>query len=114
MFQHLFHRTKTPQPRFAQTLFIALIAVFVIILRTNPVVGLAGLGTTLLIAATLVELNRERIWTDYAKSFKKRKGLKNSLTAPNRIYYTVNIVFLWPFIAFLGLVCIYVACNYPS
>jgi hypothetical protein len=112
MFQHLFHQHKTPQPRFAQGLFLVLVAAFVIILRGRPVVGLTGLGTTLILAAGLVEANRGRIWTDYKKAYRKQKGLRGRLTAPDKIYYQINIYLLWPFIAFLGAVCLYVAANY--
>jgi hypothetical protein len=104
MFQHLFHRRKKPTYHFAPTIFLGLIAIFVIILQLRPVVGLAGLGTTLILAASLVILNRERIWLDYKKSYKKKKGLPGHLTKPNSIYYTINIFLLWPFIAALGVV----------
>ena len=109
MFQHLFHRPKKPQYRFAPTVFLGLIAVFIVILQMRPVLGLAGLGTTLILAAALVILNRERIWFDYKKSYKKKKGLHGKLTKPSSIYYSMSVFLLWPFIAGLGVVSLIAA-----
>ena len=114
MFQHLFRRHKSPRPRFAPGLLLALIAVFVIILNSRPIVGLTGLGTTLVLAAALVELNRQRIWIDYKKSYKKQKGLAGRFTAPSITYYQINVLLLWPFIGLLGLACLYAAYVYQS
>jgi len=105
----LFVRHKTPQPRFAPSLFVGLLAVFVIMGQARPLVGLVGIGTTLVVAATLVELNRRRIWEDYRKSYRKHKGMSALWTKPNDLYYNLNVVFLWPFIFFLGVVCLYAA-----
>jgi hypothetical protein len=114
MFQHLFHRHKTPQPRFGQLVFLLLIGVFVIILQSRPVLGLTGLGTTLVIAAALVELNAERIWTDYKKVYKKSKGWRGRFTAPDPRYYQLNVYFLWPFIGLLGIVALWAAYLYAA
>ena len=105
----LFVRHKTPAPKFAPTLFLALLAVFTIVGQMKPVIGLVGLGTTAILAAALVLLNRRRIWDEYKKIYKKRRGFKGHFTKPDEIYYTINVVFLWPFILFLGCVCIWVA-----
>ena len=106
---NLFVRHKKPQPQFAQGLFLGLIVAFTIVGESKPIVGLAGLGTTLIVAAALVELNRQRIWEDYRKTYRKRKGLAGMWTEPNMVYYTINVAFLWPFIAFLGVTCIFTA-----
>ncbi|GAC1602030.1 MAG: hypothetical protein NVS3B29_04580 [Candidatus Saccharimonadales bacterium] len=70
---------------------------------------MAGLGTLLIIGGALVEINRQRIWENYGKQYRKRKGLKNFWTKPNHTYYTINVLFLWPFIIFLGVICLWVA-----
>ncbi len=102
---HLFTRHKTPAPRFAPGLFLGLMLSFVVLGQSRPAFGLVGLGTVLITSGSLIILNRERIWENYKKTYKKR-GLKGLWTKPNPIYYTINIVFLWPFIIFLGFVCL--------
>jgi hypothetical protein len=105
----LFIRHKSPDPQFAPALFLLLITVFTVIVQFKPVLGLAGLGTTSTLSACLVLLNRKRIWEEYLKAYHKRKGLAGSLTAPNQIYYAINVAFLWPLILFLGVCCLYIA-----
>jgi uncharacterized membrane protein len=105
---NMFRRHKTPGPRFAPSLFFGLLAIFAILGQPKPIVGLVGIGTTLIITAVLVELNRERIWDNYRKSYRKQKS-KSRLTAPNRLYYNINVMFLWPFILFLGIICLWAA-----
>ncbi|MDB5178469.1 MAG: hypothetical protein JWN01_412 [Patescibacteria group bacterium] len=109
LISHFFVRHKTPEPRFAPGLFLGLLSAFVILGGAKPVVGLVGVGTTLIVTAVLVELNRQRIWDDYLKTYRKQKGLKSIWRKPNPIYYTINIVFLWPFILFLGFICLWAA-----
>jgi len=106
---HLFTHHKTPKPRFAPGLFLGFLVAFVLLGQTKPVFGLVGLGTTLIVTGVLVELNRQRIWDDYVKAYRKRKGLKGILTKPNEIYYTINVLFLWPLIIFLGFICLWSA-----
>jgi hypothetical protein len=107
--QNLFVRHKVPQPRFAPALFIGLLAMFSLLGQAKPVFGLVGLGTVSILAAALVELNRERIWEGYRKAYRQQKGARGLLTRPNPMYYTINVLFLWPFILFLGVVCLYAA-----
>jgi hypothetical protein len=102
-------RHKTPAPRFAPGLFLGLLVAFTLIGESRPVIGLVGLGTTLIITAVLIELNRQRIWDDYKKAYKKTKGVSGLWTKPNPVYYTINVVFLWPFIIFLGVVSLWAA-----
>lgn len=109
LFSHLFMRHKTPEPRFAPGLFVALVALFGSMGQTRPVVALAGVGTVLLLSGVLVELNRVRIWEGYLKTYKKKRGIKSFWTKPSHMYYTINVLFLWPFIMFIGLVCIWAA-----
>ncbi len=109
LISHLFHRHKTPAPNFAPGLFLGLLVAFTILGQTKPIVALAGLGTTLVATGVLIELNRVRIWDNYRAEFKKNKGLKGLWAKPNPVYYTINVVFLWPFIIFLGVVCLWAA-----
>ena len=109
LISHLFTRHKTPAPRFAPGLFVGLLVAFTLLGQTKPVFGLVGLGTTLIVTAVLIELNRARIWDTYRASFKQRKGVRGIWTRPDPIYYTINVVFLWPFIIFLGILCLWAA-----
>jgi hypothetical protein len=104
-----FFHPKVPAPRFAPGLFLALLAVFAILGQDKPVVGLVGLGTTMLVAGILVILNRKRIWETYRKQYKKTRGLALWLTGPAEIWYTVNVWVLWPSIVLLGVFCLYAA-----
>jgi len=109
LISHLLTHHKTPQPRFAPGVFLGFILAFVMLGQSSPVFGLAGLGTTLVVAGVLVELNRQRIWDNYAKSYRKLKGYKGIWTKPSPVYYTINVLFLWPLIIFLGFVCLWAA-----
>jgi hypothetical protein len=109
LISHLLMRHKTPEPRFAPGVFVGLVAAFSILGQTKPVVGLVGLGTVLLVTAVLIEVNRRRIWDTYNKAYKKRKGIKGMWTKPNPVFYTINVVFLWPFIIFLAVICLWAA-----
>jgi hypothetical protein len=105
----LFLRHKIPAPHFLPGLFLASLAVFVLLGQTKPIVGLVGLGTTSVIAALLVEANRKRIWEEYRRTYRKQKGFRGVLSAPNPLYYTINVTVLWPFILLLGIACLYAA-----
>ena len=109
LISHFFVRHKTPAPRFAPGLFLGLLASFVLLGDVKPVFGLVGIGTTLIVTAVLVELNRQRIWDNYLKTYKRQKGLKSLWRKPSPVYYTINVAFLWPFILFLGLICLWAA-----
>jgi hypothetical protein len=109
LISNLFVKHKVPQPRFAPGLFLALLAVFSLVGQYRPVVGLVGIGTTAIITSVLIELNRKRIWENYRKGYKKIKGLKGIWTEPNKVFYTLNVAFLWPFILFLGVICLWAA-----
>ena len=102
LISNLFRRHKTPGPRFAPGLFVGLLVVFTLLGQTNPIFGLTGLGVTLIATGTLVELNRQRIWDNYRKTFRKSKGFKGLWTKPDPVYYTLNVVFMWPLIIVLG------------
>ena len=45
----------------------------------------------------------------YRKSYRKQKGLKGRFTEPSHLYYNINVWFLWPFVMFLGVLCLYAA-----
>lgn len=106
---HVFVRRSKPAPRFAPTLFLGFVLMFTLLGQLRPVVGLVGLGTTSILAGALILLNRQSIWDEYKKQYRKQKGLMGLFTKPNELYYTINVWFLWPFIIFLGLVCIWSA-----
>lgn len=104
-----FSRRHPPAPKFAPGLFVGLLAAFTLLGQTRPVFGLAGLGTTLVAAGCLVELNRQRIWEEYRKRYRKMKGISSLWSKPDPIYYTLNVVFLWPLIIILGILCLWAA-----
>ena len=106
---NLLRRHKTPGPRFAPGLFLGLLVVFAVLGQTNAVFGLTGLGVTLVATGTLVEINRQRIWDNYRKSFRKTKGLRGFWTQPDPVYYTLNVVFMWPLIIVLGVFSLWAA-----
>lgn len=103
----LFHRS--PKPQFGESVLALLVVFFALMVQIRPIVGLTGLGTTLLVIAVLIELNRVRIWDDYKKAWKKRKGL--FWHAPHKIYYNLNVYVVWPLVALLGLACLWAAYN---
>jgi hypothetical protein len=109
MLSRLFFRHKIPPPRFAQGIFVGLIIAFGIITQVKAAIGLAGLGTVAIIGAALVEVNRVRIWETYLKQYKKTKKLKGWLHEPRLTYYHINVIILWPFVAILGVVCLWIA-----
>jgi hypothetical protein len=109
LLSNLFLKRKIPGPHFAPGLFLALLALFVLMGQARPVVGLVGIGTTAVLAAVLVELNRNRIWEEYRKAYRRQKGLKGVLAEPHIVYYNINVYLLWPFILFLGTVCLWTA-----
>jgi hypothetical protein len=100
---------KVPAPRFAPGLFLALLIIFIVVGQAQPTLALVGIGTTILIAGALIELNRKRIWETYLKSYKKQKGLAGAWNRPSELYYNINVYFLWPFVMFLGAMCLYAA-----
>jgi hypothetical protein len=107
LISQLFTRHKVPEARFLPGLFLGLLLFFVILGQSKPVVGLVGLGTVLLVAGALVEFNRTRIWENYKKTYKKNKKLAGFWNQPSDVYYMINVVLLWPFIMFIGFVCLW-------
>jgi hypothetical protein len=89
--------------------FLFLLTIFIFIGDSRPVMGLVGIGTIIVISSILVLLNRDAIWDDYRDRFRKNKGLKGIWVEPNRVYYNVNVFFLWPFVLFLGVLCLIAA-----
>jgi hypothetical protein len=90
-------------------IFLFLLSIFIFIGDARPVMGLVGIGTVIILASLLVLLNRDSIWDDYRNRFKKNKGLKGLWVEPNRVYYNINVYFLWPFVLFLGILCLIAA-----
>jgi hypothetical protein len=109
MLARLFFRHKIPPPRFAQGIFVGLIIAFGIITQVKAAVGLAGLGAVAIIGAALVEVNRVRIWETYRKQYKKTRKLNGIWHEPRLTYYRINTIILWPFVAVLGVVCLWIA-----
>jgi hypothetical protein len=109
MLSSLVTNHKAPKARFTPGLFLLLLIIFIWLGQYKPTYGLTGLGVTLVVTAILVEANRDRIWDMYRKSYKKQKGIMGVLSKPNKIYYTLNVFFLWPIVFVVGLVSLYVA-----
>jgi|ERR1700683_1545823 len=109
LISNLFVRHKVPPPRFAPGFFLALLLVFVILGEYKPIFGLVGMGTTLVVASVLVELNRNRIWELYKKTYKHKAGLPGFWTKPDPVYYNINVMLLWPALFVLGVVCLWAA-----
>jgi hypothetical protein len=109
LISNLFVKHKQADPRLTPAIFLGSLAVFTLLGQSRPLLGLMGIGVTVIIAGILVELNRYTIWDTYRKSYKKEKGLKGLWVEPNRIYYNLNVYFLWPFVVFLGILCLYTA-----
>ena len=109
LLSNLFVKHKVPQPRFMPGMFLGMLALFIVLGQSKPVFALVGIGTVSILAAALVEFNRVRIWEEYRKSFRKTKGLTGLWTEPAQIYYTLNVVLLWPFILVMGTLCLWAA-----
>jgi hypothetical protein len=109
LLSNLFVRHSTPQPRFGAGLFVGLLAFFILLGEQKPIFGLIGIGTTAIMAAVLVELNRQRIWESYRKTYRKQKGFKGMWTEPSQVYYILNVALLWPLVLVLGMLCLWSA-----
>ncbi|HSX01661.1 MAG TPA: hypothetical protein VLF67_05470 [Candidatus Saccharimonas sp.] len=109
MLSRLFNRHPIPQAQFAPGLFLVLIIIFGLVAQIRPVFGLACLGTTSILAAALIELNRVRIWEMYRKAYKKHKAFHSPWHEPRDTYYRINVVILWPLVAALGALCLWAA-----
>ena len=105
----LFMKHSKPTPKLAPGIFLLLVVLFSAISIDKPIMGLVGLGTIASLAGTLVLVNRQSIWDNYRKAYRKSKGLTGFFTRPNELYYTINVWFLWPFVVFLGLACLWTA-----
>lgn len=101
---------KKYSPRFARWAFLDLILLFAVIYWFDPKVGLAGLGALLMLAAILIEANKDYIWQEYKAGFKKLKKAQRSVwNEPKDIYYQVNVYFLWPLVFLVGLYAVWAA-----
>ena len=96
------HKSKSLQPNFAAWLYVLLIAVFAVVAQYEVIVGLTGLGVTLLIVGVLLELNSPKVWAD---SLAWRKKNKNGpwYSRPNELLYKIHIWVLWPLVIILGI-----------
>jgi hypothetical protein len=103
----LFHK-KAPEARLAGWSFVALAVLFIVLSLSKPAVGLSGLGAIMILAAMLIEANKDRIWEDYVRHYKHRQSdsLPKEWSEPNRLYYQLNVYFAWPLVFVLGLFAI--------
>ena len=106
----LFHK-KAPEARLAGWSFVSLAVLFGVLMLSRPAVGLSGLGAILVLASILVEANKEQIWNDYVRHYRRAKSdvLPKELSEPNRLYYNLNVYLAWPAVFVLGLFSIGVA-----
>lgn len=99
----LFHRHH-PKAQSVEWAYVALLALFTCILFLRPAVGMAGIGGLFVIGSLQVLANKEVIWTNYKKNWKKSKNkTRDQLTKPNEAIYHWNVRVLWPLVFFLGL-----------
>jgi hypothetical protein len=107
----ILYRKHHPQARFASWAFACLLVLFVAIATVKPSVGLAGLGSVLILSALLVEANKTQIWENYKKNYKYRKSdpLPESWTKPRTSMYFLNVYVVWPAVFVIGFVAIYAA-----
>lgn len=96
------HKSKTLQPRFAPWLYVAMVMIFVTVTQFQVIIGLTGLGVTLLIGGVILELNSPKVWADSMQWRKKNKNMA-WYQRPNKLLYQVHIWLLWPLVIFLGL-----------
>ncbi len=107
----LLHRNMGRSVRFVQWAFLDLIVLFAAISTVKSAIGLAGIGTCLVLASLLVLANKQYIWDNYKKHYKKPKNspLLTALTQPTATYLAINVYILWPATFLLGLFAIYAA-----
>ncbi len=108
MLSHLFFHKPEPKPQMGSWVFLVLIVLFGGLTQVQPVIGLTGLGTTLVVMSLLIELNRHVIWRGYEKAYKKHRR-KNIWLEPNPVVYRLNVGVLIPTLGILGAFCLWVA-----
>ncbi len=104
------HKSKTLKPQFAPWLYVALILIFATVAQSQVIVGLTGLGVTLLIAGVILELNSPKVWADSVQWRKKTKNIA-WYTRPNELLYQIHIWILWPTVILLGIAALVSAYN---
>jgi hypothetical protein len=109
MLSHLFFHHKQPRPKFGGWAFLILVGVFAWYAQIHPVFGLTGLGTVLVVATILVELNRKLIWENYRKLYKQRKSMRSIWLEPHPFVYELNVRVLMPILGLLGVWCLWAA-----
>src|SRR6266567_2204822 len=96
MLSQLFIKRKRTAPSLVPLSFLVALVAFVLLAQTEPALGLAGVGATMVVTAVLVELGRQRIWNDYLRAHKKRRAWGGWLSEPRYVYYVLNVWLLWP------------------
>ena len=99
------HKSKSLKPKFEAWLCIGLIAAFALIIQYRVIVGLTGLGVTLIVTGFLLELSSPKIWVDSLQWRKKNKN-RAWYARPNEFLYHIHIWLLWPLMILLGLAAV--------
>ena len=97
------HKTVKPKPRLGAVLYALLLVVFAILTFYLPIVGLLGMGSLLLLAGIIVEMNADRIWQESAKWQKKNRKSIPWWNRPTPFFYALNVYVLWPIIILMGI-----------
>ena len=109
MLMRAFHHKRTQPRSKLPVAFLALLASFAVLTRFNLALGLAGIGSICLVGALLVEAGSSRIWDDYRKAYRKQRRFSGVWHEPKALYYQLNVYVLWPFVALLGAVSLYLS-----
>jgi hypothetical protein len=96
------HKSAPPKPRYGVLLYAALVFAFAIVSRYSPVFGLVGLGSLLIIAGIVVEMNSTRIWAESLKWHKKNRKNVPWWNRPTPLFYAINTYVLWPLVIVMG------------
>lgn len=105
----IFHRHH-PKARAAEWVYLVLLLLFTTILYVRPAVGIAGIGALFVLSSLQVLANKDYIWENYTKTYKKSRGkARAKLLEPTPLAYRLNVLFLWPLILFTGLALIAVS-----
>jgi hypothetical protein len=103
------HKAAPPKPNYGTMLYAGLILIFAIMTQYIPVVGLVGLGSLLILAGIIVEMNATRIWADSQKWGKKYRKKLPWWNRPTSFFYAVNTYVLWPLIIVMGVFALVLA-----
>ena len=103
------HKSATPKPHYGAVLYAILILAFVIVTQYSTVVGFVGLGSLLVLAGIVVEMNSGRIWEESQKRHKKNRKHVPWWNRPTPFFYAVNTYVIWPLVIVLGVFALVLA-----